>query len=49
MNYSLKPINSRIRNSLFNQMLTFKNWSVKISSVLGYTSNIMITKNADLV
>ena len=28
--------NSRIRTSLSNQMLNFKNWSVYFSSVLGY-------------
>ena len=32
----IKPINSPIRNRLFNQMLIFKNWSVYFSSVLGY-------------
>ena len=32
----IKPINSPIRNSLPNQMLFFKNWSVYFSSVLGY-------------
>ena len=36
INEPLKPINSRIRNSWSNQMLTFKNWSVYFSYVLGY-------------
>ena len=31
------PINSRIRKGLFNEVLTSKNWSVNVSSVLGYT------------
>ena len=36
INWQLKPINSRIRNSLSDQMLIFKNWSVYFSLVLGY-------------
>ena len=36
INQPLKPIKLWISSSLSNQMLTFKNWSVCFSSMLGY-------------
>ena len=42
-----KPISSRIRKGLCNQMLASKNWMVNFSSVLDYPA--MSTRSADLV